>query len=101
MRRITALLLALVLVIGLAPVARAKKAYTLDIYWIANKDDEAVRTGVRTIAAVDRNKILAVPTKDDPAFLRLVPLIIIVVAVILLIVSFINRRSGRKRRRRR
>ena len=59
------------------------------------------QTGVRTIASVDRNKILAVPTKDDPAFLRLVPIIIIVIAVILLIISIINRRSGRRRRRRR
>lgn len=47
MRRITALLVALVLLIGLVPAAQAKKTYTLDIYWIANKDDEAVRTGVQ------------------------------------------------------
>ncbi len=59
------------------------------------------QTGVRTIAAVDRNKILAVPTKDDPAFLRLVPVVIIVIAVILLLISWLNRRAGRKRRRRR
>ncbi len=59
------------------------------------------QTGVRTIAAVDRNKILAMPTKDDPAFLRLVPLVIIVVALILLLISWLNRRAGRKRRRRR
>ena len=61
---------------------------------------EVGRTGVRTIAAVDRNKILAVPTKDDPAFLRLVPVIIIVVAAILLFISWRRRKSGRKRRRR-
>lgn len=57
------------------------------------------RTDVRTIAAVERNKILAVPTKDDPAFLRLVPIIIIVVAVILLLISWMNRRRGRRKRR--
>ena len=57
-------------------------------------------TDIRTIAAVDRNKILAVPTKDDPAFLRLVPVIIIAVAVILLIVSWLNRRKTRRKRRR-
>ncbi len=59
------------------------------------------QTGVRTIAAVERNKIMAVPTKDDPAFLRLVPLVIIVIALILLLISWLNRRAGRKRRRRR
>ena len=58
------------------------------------------KTGVRTIAAVERNKIMAVPTKDDPAFLRLVPLVIIVIAAILLLISWLNRRAGRKRRRR-
>ena len=58
------------------------------------------KTDVRTIAAVERNKILATPTKDDPAFLRLVPVLIIVVAVILLIVSWLNRRKTRRKRRR-
>ena len=58
------------------------------------------QTGVRTIAAVDRNKIMAVPTKDDPAFLRLVPVILIVIVAVLLLISWLNRRAGRKRRRR-
>ena len=56
-------------------------------------------TDVRTICAVERNKILATPTKDDPAFLRLVPVLIIVVAVILLIISWLNRRKTRRKRR--
>ena len=60
---------------------------------------EVGRTDMRTIAAVDRNKILAAPTKDDPAFLRLVPVLIIVVAVILLLVAWLNRRKTRRRRR--
>lgn len=55
-------------------------------------------TDVRTICAVERNKILATPTKDDPAFLRLVPVLIIVVAVILLIISWLNRRKTRRKR---
>ena len=58
------------------------------------------QTGVRTIAAVDRNKIMAVPTKDDPAFLRLVPVILIVVAVIALLISWRSRKAGRRRGRR-
>ena len=45
MRRLIALLLTLALVIGLAPAALAK-THTLDIYWIANRDDETIRTGV-------------------------------------------------------
>ena len=57
------------------------------------------KTDIRTVSAVERNKILAVPTKDDPAFLRLVPVVIIVVAVILLIVSWLSRRKTRRRRR--
>ena len=56
-------------------------------------------TDVRTVSAVERNKILAAPTKDDPAFLRLVPILIIVVAVILLLVSWLSRRKARRRRR--
>ena len=46
MRKLVALLLILALLIGLAPAAMAK-TYTLDIYWIANKDDETIRTGVQ------------------------------------------------------
>ena len=46
MRKLTALLLVLALVLGLVPAAMAKTAYTLDIYWISNRDDEAVRSGV-------------------------------------------------------
>lgn len=45
MRRLIALLLTLALVIGLAPAALAK-THTLDIYWIANSDNEEIRAGV-------------------------------------------------------
>jgi ABC-type sugar transport system, periplasmic component len=45
MRRIVALLVFLTLAVGLMPVSFAA-TYTLDIYWIANKDDETIRTGV-------------------------------------------------------
>ena len=62
---------------------------------------EVGKTNVRTISAVERNTILAAPTKDDPAFLRLVPIVIIVVAVVLLIIAQVNRARSRKRRRRR
>ncbi len=46
MRKWIALLLTVTLVFGLGSAALAKRAYTLDIYWIANKDDEAIRAGV-------------------------------------------------------
>ena len=46
MRKLTALLLVLVMLTGLVSTAAAKTAYTLDIYWIANKDDPSVRAGV-------------------------------------------------------
>lgn len=59
------------------------------------------KTDVRTISAVERNTILAAPTKDDPAFLRLIPIIIIIVAVVLLISVQIGRIKRRRRRRRR
>ena len=63
-------------------------------------DGRAVgRTDIRTVSAVERNKILATPTKDDPAFLRLVPIVIIVVALILLFLSWRSRRRTRRRRR--
>ena len=45
MRKLMALLLTLALVIGLVPAAFAA-THTLDIYWIANGDDETIRTGV-------------------------------------------------------
>lgn len=46
MRKLTALLLVLAMLTGLVSTAAAKTAYTLDIYWIANKDDPSVRAGV-------------------------------------------------------
>ncbi|MBP5726107.1 MAG: extracellular solute-binding protein, partial [Clostridia bacterium] len=46
MRKLIALLLMLALLTGLVSTAAAKTAYTLDIYWIANKDDPAIRAGV-------------------------------------------------------
>ncbi len=62
---------------------------------------EVGQVDLRTITAVERNKILAVPTQDDPGFLRLVPIIIIAVALLLLAVAAINRRRSRRRRKRR
>ena len=46
MRKLVALLLVLSLMLGLASTAFAAKDYTLDIYWIGNKDDEEIRKGV-------------------------------------------------------
>ena len=47
MKRLTALLLILALLLGTLSTAQAKrKPYTLDIWWVANRDDETVRTGV-------------------------------------------------------
>ena len=45
MRKLIAFLLVLSLTLGLVSAAFAKD-YTLDIYWIANKDDEEIRKGV-------------------------------------------------------
>lgn len=45
MRKLVALLLVLSLTLGIASAAFAKE-YTLDIYWIANKDDAEIRKGV-------------------------------------------------------
>ena len=46
MRKLVAIVLALSLILGLASTAFAAKDYTLDIYWIGNKDDEEIRKGV-------------------------------------------------------
>ena len=46
MRKLVSLLLALVMVLSLASVAMADEPYTLDIYWVGNGDNEAVRAGV-------------------------------------------------------
>ena len=46
MRKLVAIVLALSLILGLASTAFAAKDYTLDIYWIGNKDDEKIRKGV-------------------------------------------------------
>ena len=47
MRKLVSLLLALALVLALVPaVATADDVYTLDIYWVGNGDNEAVRAGV-------------------------------------------------------
>ncbi len=58
-------------------------------------------TQVRTISAVERNTILAAPTKDDPAFLRLIPIVVIVVALVLLVMARVNRSKSRRRKKRR
>ena len=46
MRKLVSLFLALVMVLALLPTAMADDAYTLDIYWVGNGDNEAVRAGV-------------------------------------------------------
>jgi len=46
MRKLVSLLLALMMVIALVPTAMADDVYTLDIYWVGNGDNEAVRAGV-------------------------------------------------------
>ena len=46
MRKLVSLLLALVMIMALVPTALADDAYTLDIYWVGNGDNEAVRKGV-------------------------------------------------------
>ena len=40
------MILALAMVLALVPAAMADDAYTLDIYWVGNGDNEAVRAGV-------------------------------------------------------
>jgi len=45
MRKLVSLFLALAMVLALVPVM-ADDAYTLDIYWVGNGDNEAVRAGV-------------------------------------------------------
>ena len=62
---------------------------------------EVGKTDVRTISAVERNSILAAPTKDDPAFLRLIPILVIGVAFVLIIIAQINRPKKRRRRKKR
>ncbi len=46
MRKLVSLLLALAMILALVPTAMADDAYTLDIYWVGNGDNEAVRAGV-------------------------------------------------------
>ncbi len=46
MRKLVTLLLALAMVLSLVSVAVAEEPYTLDIYWVGNGDNEAVRAGV-------------------------------------------------------
>ena len=46
MRKLVSLLLALAMVLALLPTAMADAPYTLDIYWVGNGDNEAVRAGV-------------------------------------------------------
>ncbi|MBR2663668.1 MAG: extracellular solute-binding protein [Clostridia bacterium] len=46
MRKLVSLFLALVMMLALVPTAMADDAYTLDIYWVGNGDNEAVRAGV-------------------------------------------------------
>ena len=59
MRKLVSLLLALVMVLSLASVAMAEDPYTLDIYWVGNGDNEAVRAGVEAAVicrAADRRE---------------------------------------------
>jgi len=46
MRKLVSLLLALAMILALVPTAMADDPYTLDIYWVGNGDNEAVRKGV-------------------------------------------------------
>ena len=46
MRKLVSLLLALTLVLGMASFAAAEDSYKLDIYWVGNGDNTAVREGV-------------------------------------------------------
>lgn len=46
MRKLVTLLLALAMVLSLVTAAVAEEPYTLDIYWVGNGDNEAVRAGV-------------------------------------------------------
>ena len=46
MRKLVSLFLALAMVLALVPTAMADDPYTLDIYWVGNGDNEAVRAGV-------------------------------------------------------
>lgn len=68
---------------------------------VSYEGKEVGQVDLRTITAVERNKILATPTQEDPGFLRLVPIIIIVVALLLLAVAAVNRKRSRHRRKKR
>ena len=46
MRKLVTLLVAVAMVLSLLTVAVADEPYTLDIYWVGNGDNEAVRAGV-------------------------------------------------------
>ena len=46
MRKLVSLLMALAMLLTLVSSAMADDAYTLDIYWVGNGDNEAVRKGV-------------------------------------------------------
>ncbi|MBR6221753.1 MAG: extracellular solute-binding protein [Clostridia bacterium] len=46
MRKLVTLILALAMVLSLVTAAMAEAPYTLDIYWVGNGDNEAVRAGV-------------------------------------------------------
>lgn len=46
MRKLVSLLLALAMILALVPTVMAEEAYTLDIYWVGNGDNQAVREGV-------------------------------------------------------
>lgn len=46
MRKLVTLLLAVAMVLAMLTVAVAEEPYTLDIYWVGNGDNEAVRAGV-------------------------------------------------------
>ena len=57
MRKLVALLLALALVIGLVPAAMAK-SYTLDIYWIANVNNDVPKPKVLPRASKTRSTLI-------------------------------------------
>ena len=53
MRKLLSMILALAMVLALVPAAMADDAYTLDIYWVGNGDNEAVRAGVEEAVNAD------------------------------------------------
>ena len=65
MRKLVSLLLALAMILALVPTAMADDAYTLDIYWVGNGDNEAVRAGVEVAAGHRRRPVRVVEFRGE------------------------------------